>query len=334
MNTQQINEQRLRRYLLGTLPAAEIEELDERSFLDDDFAARLQSAEDNLIDDYVHGELAADEVTPFNTYFLATPRRREKVQFARSLSAFTARAYPALATTTDAWMNTTTEAAATQAPSTAPSSWWRALLEVFSVPNLTLQWGLAAAALLFLTLGSALLIEQQRLRRQLDQREAERAALTREAEALKTQIAQQGAESEQVKQQLQQVNARLAQLEQTQKATTAPTFALLLLTPGVRGAGEAQLKLRPTTDRVKLRVKFESDDYASYRAEIRPRGGAQPLWRSGKLQARAKDGVKSIALDLPASLFKASSYQLDLTGVQASGAREEIRSYLFKVVKQ
>jgi anti-sigma factor RsiW len=75
------------RYLLGALPDAETERLDEQSLADDDFADRLRAAEDDLIDAYVSGTLTGERRERFESNYLASPRRRDKVAFARRFLA-------------------------------------------------------------------------------------------------------------------------------------------------------------------------------------------------------------------------------------------------------
>lgn len=73
------------RYLLGELPEDDVERLDEQSVMDDEFAARLRFVEDDLVDAYTRGELTAERTRRFEAFYLASPRRREKVAFARRL---------------------------------------------------------------------------------------------------------------------------------------------------------------------------------------------------------------------------------------------------------
>jgi hypothetical protein len=81
------NDQRLRRYLLGLLDDGEAQALDEASIADDDVAATLQGAEDDLVDDYVRGALDAPTRARFESFYLASPLRREKVRTARRVLA-------------------------------------------------------------------------------------------------------------------------------------------------------------------------------------------------------------------------------------------------------
>src|SRR5437764_14399129 len=79
------NNQTINEYLLGSLPEAEAERLDELSFTDDEFAETLRAAEKDLVDAYVQGELVGTALERFKSHYLSTPRRRVKVEFAQAL---------------------------------------------------------------------------------------------------------------------------------------------------------------------------------------------------------------------------------------------------------
>src|SRR5215813_12464202 len=78
---------RLVRYLLGFLPEDEAERLDEQSIVNDDVACRLLSVENDLVDAYIRGTLDAELRHRFESYYLASPRRRQRVKFARRFLA-------------------------------------------------------------------------------------------------------------------------------------------------------------------------------------------------------------------------------------------------------
>src|SRR5262245_14909326 len=82
-----IGNQHLVDYLLGLLPEEEVERLDEESIADDDVAARLNAVEDDLVDAYVTETLEQSLRTRFETVYLRSPHRREKVKFARRFLA-------------------------------------------------------------------------------------------------------------------------------------------------------------------------------------------------------------------------------------------------------
>ncbi len=75
----------LRRYLLGLVPEAEAEPLDERSIADEEFALLLRAAEYDLADAYAAGELSGEELDAFRAVYLSSATTRDTVRFADAL---------------------------------------------------------------------------------------------------------------------------------------------------------------------------------------------------------------------------------------------------------
>ena len=96
------DDQQLVRYLLRLLPDEEADRLDEMSISDDALAWRLREVENDLVDAYVSGTLTGETVERFESFYLSSERRRQKVKFAgsflgsvdQSKAGFTVRQYP------------------------------------------------------------------------------------------------------------------------------------------------------------------------------------------------------------------------------------------------
>lgn len=71
----------IRHYLLGKLADAERDRFEERLFSDDELVGELLTAEDELIDSAISGELGQDDAASF----LVTPERRQQVRFREAL---------------------------------------------------------------------------------------------------------------------------------------------------------------------------------------------------------------------------------------------------------
>src|SRR5262249_30026514 len=89
-----VHDQQLLRYLLGMLSPDEADRIDELSVVDDDIAARLRNVEDDLVDGYVRGALSGDMLQRFESHYLSSPLRRERVSFARQFVPAVDRAMP------------------------------------------------------------------------------------------------------------------------------------------------------------------------------------------------------------------------------------------------
>lgn len=79
----------IRNYLLGTIEDASIIDLiEENLFSDSEYLTELEISEDELIDEYVKGELNATDLNNFQKLFLNVPERIEKIKFAETLLQF------------------------------------------------------------------------------------------------------------------------------------------------------------------------------------------------------------------------------------------------------
>ena len=85
----------LRRYLLGLLPEAEAEPLEDAYFARPEVLETLRGVEDDLLDDYAAGRLSPGEKGAFEGRYLASPRLRDRVVAARALRLASADRLPA-----------------------------------------------------------------------------------------------------------------------------------------------------------------------------------------------------------------------------------------------
>jgi hypothetical protein len=78
----------IRQYLLGQLPTEESSQIEERLLTDAAFYEELLIAEDELVDDYLAGELSDSDRKSCETLFLLTPERQQKIRFALTLKKY------------------------------------------------------------------------------------------------------------------------------------------------------------------------------------------------------------------------------------------------------
>lgn len=345
MNKQIVNNRALDKYLLGSLSAAETERLDELSVTDDDFADALAAAEKDLVDAYVQGELSGAALAQFKSHYLASPRRRENIEFARGLEAFAKKEAAAAA------INATPHAA-----TKSKVDGWSAISDFFARTRLPWRWSFALAALLLLLVaGSWLWFENRSLRQQMSQTEAQRAALGQREQELQKEIAEQrstGAVTEQEIARAREERERLTQelnkiqeqrrLIEAQSATkrahssspNAVNIASFVLTPQMRGTGQLPVfSLPPQIDRVAMQLNLEPDDHYAYNVALLDRSHDQILWRSGRLKASAKGDGEILNISFRADLLRRQNYVLRVSGIAANGASEIINDYPFGVVK-
>src|SRR5687767_981172 len=76
----QIDDQQIRKYLLGSIPEHEDDEISLRVIADKDFTERLDHAENELVEDYLDGLLSDNDGRLFRENFLTSPERHKLLQ--------------------------------------------------------------------------------------------------------------------------------------------------------------------------------------------------------------------------------------------------------------
>jgi hypothetical protein len=312
---QRFDDQVLTRYLLGSLPEEEAEHLDELSIADDAFAWRLSAVENDLVDAYARGELSAENLAQFKNYYLSSPKRLQKVEFAEALCSFDAK---------------TATAAAQAAPAgTTPSSRPKEGLSPwrwFSVPGLALQWGFAGVAVGMLFTVSYLLFENARLRKETTEAQGSHAGLDQGEQELQRQLNEQRAANTEMSKELNTLRESPPNLDQLK------TLSALLLPPTRGAAPIPMLSVPPGTSLVVLLLALESDDFPVYRVGLKDPATNQIVWHSANLVAVPGGANKTVSISFPARLLKQQNYTLELSGVPSSGRAEFMGGYPIRVV--
>ena len=107
----------IRQYLLGQLTGEEREEFEQRLFAEDELLEELQTAENDLVDDYLTGDLNENEVALFRKNFLVGSKRERELRIGK------------------AWRNFAAIHAGEQRPTPVPAtvSKWRQFFSSFSL---------------------------------------------------------------------------------------------------------------------------------------------------------------------------------------------------------
>ncbi len=348
MKTKTYNKEEIVAFLLGALNEQDTERLDELSFTDDEFADELKAAEKDLIDLYVNGELAGENLEKFESFYLASPLRREKVEFAGAFQIFAKDKAEDFQTENREPLKKISETQKTGFFS-----------KFFTFPRLSLQWGFAVAAILFLIFGGFVFWENARLRDELsqtkttgDEIEKREAELALREKQLNDEISNQriqNSENESELTRIREERAKLAEELKTkqeprneqraaaQKQTPKPqkrqpSVFSFVLAPTLRGNNQLPtLKIPPKTDSVAVRLELESNDYELYRVALRNPSNGQTLWQSGKIKSNA--AKNSLNITFPAKLLKSQVYSLEITGLLTDGTTEIISDYSFRSVR-
>ncbi len=317
---QRPDDKTLREYLFASLPPDETERLDEQSVIDDDFVARLDAVENELVDAYVRGELSGDTLRKFQARYLSSARRRAKVKFAQSLGSLTGSPLPADSAVVPPGRESVP-------PSSRSASWWA----FTAFP----RWALAGALAMLLAI-SFLLVDNMRLRGRISQARSVGELLQQRQHDLQARLDGEQASDANTANELAQVRKSLALLEQKSAAARSVTLPLsvvaFVLSPQLRGAAQITgLALPPGTTSVDLHLELESNEFPQYRVALKSLRTDQFLWHSGKLKAETKSQGSTVSIRIPANLLQQGSYLLELTGTPSTGDAEFVSSYVFRV---
>ncbi len=307
-----VSDDRLIAYLLGNLAENERGRVEEEYFADDDVFEQLSALENELIDDYVEGDLSDSDRRRFENYFLSSARRRAKLELAKSLIKYLSRR-------SDATLRT--------APGSPLVSWWQALLASLRADGLVARFALAAGALVVLLAYLLITVRYHQLRSELMQTKAQQEQLKQEAQELRDQMAKI---SNRPGRGTPTTEQEIAQLQ-----PPGASVATLALSGGEsRSAGEQYvLVMGSGTAWVCFQLDLERDEYPTYRATLQTAKGKEILRESGLKSQPSRAGYRVILLWLPSSLLENDDYLLKVSGVTSAGKPEELNVYAFRAVK-
>lgn len=317
------NNETLTKYLLGTLPAAELDYFDELSITDDNFVAALRETENDLIDAHSRNELTGATLARFNSHYLASPLRRERADFGRTFQT---------------WSGDLPGASSPKAPDDthfAGPSW-------FSWLEFKPRWaGAAVLAVGIMLIAVAALIVQNR---RLQQREAETQAryteLRQREQELQNQVASQRTATLKTEQELARIREERERLDRESNPPAAPVtervnpVIALVLTVPMRGANQQPtVTIRPGSSTLAAQIELGLADFPLFQAELIDSRNGLILWQRGKINARGADRRKTLSLSVPLHLLRPGNYLIRVTGRPAAAPPELVGDYPFRVVK-
>jgi len=292
------------RYLLGVAPADQAERLDELSVSDDEFAWRLTGLENDLVDIFVRGELRGEHLKQFNSFYLSSPKRRQKVEFAEGLRQFQQRA------------------AMADAPASVPANVRPASPRMFIIPRSSLQWGFAVAAVLLVVFGY-LIFDNARLRREVGDARAHDGSHTQQ---LEKELADQRARNAEIQKELERTHQSKPELDQLKTVS-------LLLPPPTRGLSAIKTALVPRgTDLVVLVLTLESADFPEYRVTLKDPATNKVVWRSAEIEPTPMGDRTVVSISLRADRLRPQDYFAEVTGLSPANRTEIVGDYAFRVV--
>ncbi len=296
METPKELQKTMTRYLLGEATPVEQEDLEERYASDPELFEQLVAIENDLADRYARHELSPAEQVAFERHVLQHPRRRARVEVAKTLIATLEKT-----DTTDSSLSIRERAA----------NW---------LSSINFSWRLTAGV----AAATALLIAGTWWRLSLSQpsntiKVAQNAGTPKSPTPVSTPP-------------MQASPTPAPSVSPEASIKTSPVFVTLVLNAGlVRGSENAQtptLAIPPGTDEVRLRLNSDVKGYARYRLSL--------LNAEGKtlhsIATSSRSG--SFLLHLPAASLSEGEYFLALSGIPSNGEADALSKTSFRVVKK
>lgn len=313
----------LKRFLLGELSQNEQSDIEERLFADPQYFSQFRAAEDELIDEYLYGDLDGSERERFEKYFVTTPERRESLRVAKALQQYIVKKGPSAATVL-----------AGEPP--APRSWLRTILDILGLGGNTLRFATVAMVLLIVAIGVWLVVRTGQ-----NQPGPSLSAESANVQPSPAQIAQANDNQNNQNTSVQSPQGnRNGNAGRDINANSRPeqprarySFVILPLAQ-VRGEGGVnEVKLPADAGFVNLKVPLvDEGSYDHYQVKLQTASDKTVKSWSNIKPASDASG-QTISVDIPAISLREQKYRLALSGVTSSGDLRTIRTYHFQVKK-
>ncbi|MCM3901133.1 MAG: hypothetical protein ND866_05460 [Pyrinomonadaceae bacterium] len=315
-----IQENLMRRYLLGDLPESETNELEIQVLRDDEKFEEMWGIENRLVDGYVRGRLSAADRERFERHYQASPVHRQRVAIARNL------------------VEEADRLGANVIPIAARVPWGVRLSEKLGFSLLSWQSALVAAMLLFAMCSLWLLLDRSRLRREQEQLRVESQSQQNREDALSQKLANAKEESETLESEIERLRVEgnnNTQPTNRQERIQRPTIYSLLLSPMLmRGGDNPQTAtIPPQTNLLRLQMKVDQESARRFQVSVSTVEGRQ-VWDQ-QIKPRAGQARTSIiSTQIPLSKLPIGDYIVTLSAVNSTGRPEEVNRYFFRVITQ
>jgi len=273
------NETEIRRFLLGELSENDRTAIEKKFFADEDFFVQIRASEDELIENYVRGNLNASEKVKFEQNFLTTNTRRQRVAFTREMFGK---------------LNELNKTVAVKKIETVAekTSAWNLIIKFLRTPKFAFGAGFAILIALF---GGWFLLKtsnETEIVKQItptptvkvETNQAENLPISPPNQNVSVNSNVEIPKPESANNSKPTNETPKKEVEKPKEIVANPVLALFAGT--IRSDGKtSELNLPKNTQGANLELNLESQDYQTYRAEIVDADG-RVIYRSGKLRAR------------------------------------------------
>jgi hypothetical protein len=297
-------------YLLGELPAEGEAEIELRYLEYEDFYQQLMLAEEELIEVYLRGELDPKRRDRFETHFLRSPSRRERVETARALLSS---------------LDLHTEARVS-APGARAAWFLRLQRSMTSLLPHSLPARVFATAMVALGVGLATWVWH--LQTEATRHSAEKDALLQQVAQLQEEVSQHPPRRE--------LGTPRSQGSSQPGELAARHLAAAVVLPGLtRDSGEvSRVTVPPGSVLVVLHlVLTEQNRSGEFHARLRS-GAGMEVWSAASLARVVWQGSAAVVFAVPSDRLQSEDYVIELFGGTPRGTERPIEDYVIRVHRQ
>ena len=327
-----IDELVARKFLLGQLSPEEQGQIEELAFEDPDTFALLESVEEDLVDEFLQGELSPFETQRFNDHFLSSPGRRQQLKISEVLQEHFN------PPKRDEVITDTREEANDHEPNYSVLGGFLDLLTVQSFWARTITAAVLVALLLFIVW----------LYRSRETRPDPIQAGPSTPVNVPSPEPQISPSLHPSPSPVQADNKRRSPTPEKQKRSALPpekptpvaTFANLMPSAVTRSGGVQQLQLPPDASSIRLGLVLpDRRIFRTYDAALHDEAGKElDHWHNRTVQnlpaTQDLPANKGLVIDVRTTLLKPDeSYRIVVTGVSSKGERINLHGYSFEAKK-
>lgn len=303
------------RYFLRDVSDAERDSLEERLFTDDELSELFDAVENDLIDDYVRGEMNPATRAKFESAYLISERRKLKVAAAGILTSRIA------------------EPRIKSIESEKRVSLWKKLADIFRMPRLAWAGGIATLVLLGLFAGWLLLSSNEQTPQVVIKDENDNSQIAPPLRDPEPPTRSNSSETNTERRASANVESNSKTTPNLVRKKERPKFFAFTLLPTMRSGEQPVLKIPRSAETINLLVVHDNEkEFAKYLAEIfNPNGDL--VWNR-EIPVNPTELSRPITISVRNSTLKPGVNEMKLSGITNDGHVEEIKFYNFTVRKR
>jgi hypothetical protein len=311
-----INDAEIREYILGQSRAAKTELLDELSFIDE-YSERFGAVEREVIDDYLAGRLSPNENLAFESHYLSTLARREKVDFAKAFATYSKR----------------------QLHVVPEGKIEGSFFDLIRNWRLSFQFAAAAMVVLFGIAGWLAYrsswsteIAQENYTNAGPIEEAPNAQIDFTPSPVPTTSATPLPTSADRTPASRPDRPEVTPTPRPAKTTERrPSLAFFALTPALRSSSFQQLKIPAGATTAELRLQLEIEEKGPFLVEVLDMRGRSRVWSARDLNTRKGSAGSMLSFRIPVRVLGPGEYQISVSRSATAEDPEKIGDYFFRV---